>query len=238
VGAVVLLSGGLDSAVALALAVKAYGHRGYKGARPDNTSIIGVNILYGQKHAREQEAARQLAEWYDIRLMEVNLPHIFEGAGSALIDSEVTTKAEEDWTEGPVSAVVPFRNANLLSVATTIALVEGADSVWFGAHAEDAAAGAFPDCSAGFIGAMAAAIQIGSNDEVVLVTPFMNWFKWSIVMEGIKLNVPFDLTWTCYKGDEKACGKCAACKGRLAAFAKCLEQDPIVYEDDLGGPPL
>jgi 7-cyano-7-deazaguanine synthase len=227
-GAVVLLSGGLDSAVALALAVKSY-----KG-----DDIIGVNVLYGQKHEKEQQAARQLAEWYGTRLMEVNLPHIFEGVGSALIDDGVTTDAEEGWTEGPVSAVVPFRNANLLSVATTIAIVAGADSVWFGAHAEDAAAGAFPDCSSGFIGAMAAAIQIGSNDEVVLVTPFMNWFKWSIVMEGIKLNVPFDLTWSCYKGGEKACGKCAACKGRLAAFAKCLEVDPTEYEPSEWGPAL
>jgi 7-cyano-7-deazaguanine synthase len=128
---------------------------------------------------------------------------------------------------------VPYRNGNLLSLATAVALVEGAGEVWAGMHAEDAHNWAYPDCTPEFLGAMASAIYVGSYHEVRLITPHMWRTKADVVQSGFDLKVPFELTWSCYEGRNQACGVCPTCVGRIQAFARVGEVDPISYEIEI-----
>jgi len=135
---------------------------------------------------------------------------------------------------------VPFRNGQLLSRIAGIAqgwVMEGdiqdpatrEATIWFGAHAEDAHNWAYPDCTPEFVGAMANAIYIGTYHRVRLITPFLFWKKSSIVLEGEVLGLPFELTWSCYKGEEKQCGVCMTCQARKGAFRDAAILDPTEY---------
>ncbi len=218
--AIVLLSGGLDSSTALGMALA----EGY--------DVLALSIMYGQKHKIELKAATDVAYYYHvphiIKQLDVSL---FSDSGSALIDSTIqiphSTYAEQG--PGPVSTVVPFRNANFLSVATALAIVHGCDAVYIGVHADDSHNWAYPDCTPEFIGAMANAIFIGSYNKVRLISPFVWWHKADIIKAGLALNVPYHLTYSCYSGAELSCGVCATCRDRIAAFAANGVVDPIMY---------
>lgn len=219
--AVVLTSGGLDSATCLALASK-------------ENRVIAVNFNYGQKHQAEREAAKKLVDFYKVsELVEIQMPDIFRGAGSTLTDKDKpnpeVTYAEIRDTFGVSPTYVPYRNGNLLSAATAVAMVKEADSVWFGAHAEDARNWAYPDCTPEFIGAMANAIYIGTYYKVRLVTPVMWMMKKDIVRLGHELRVPFEITHSCYNNACPACGTCPTCVERKEAFRVNGLVDPIPY---------
>lgn len=223
--ALVLLSGGLDSTTCAVLACKEFG--------PEN--VIALTLFYGQKHAKEIEAAKTIADYLNLGEHRIEqLPDIFKGAGSTLVDPNLpnpeTTYEELNQSYGVSPTYVPFRNANLLSAATTIALVKEAEAVFYGAHAEDARNWAYPDCTPEFNGAMANAIFIGSYMQVRLITPLQWMTKKEIVALGREIGTPFQLTWSCYNGMEQACGVCPTCVGRLQAFRENQMEDPIPYE--------
>ena len=215
--ALILLSGGLDSTTALALAFK------------QGRECSAISILYGQRHDNELFSAERVARDYDIPWWQrkVDIPK----GDSVLMHhtSEVPHKSYAE-IEGVSPTYVPFRNGMLLSLATAFALDTGHDEVWFGAHADDADGWAYPDCTPEFIGAMQNAIFVGTYHKVRLVAPFTYATKEDIVALGLKLNAPYHFTTSCYEGASGwACGECPTCLSRLEAFAANGAVDPITY---------
>ena len=219
---VVLFSGGLDSSTCLAKAVHEFG----------NQNVYALCISYGQKHDKEIEAARKVAEYYGVELFE-ETADFFKFSDSTLLkgnsDIEHSSYAEQqEGIEKPVATYVPFRNGIFLGIATAFAYSIGADIIYYGAHKDDAAGEAYPDCSVNFINAMNKAIQYGTGKNVELVAPFCNMNKADIVAVGIKLGVPYELTWSCYEGGDKPCGECGTCIDRIRAFTANGMVDPLM----------
>lgn len=226
--ALVLLSGGLDSATALGLAVNRYGR----------AETIALSIRYGQKHDKEIEAARSVAIHYAVTLKEIDLSVVFANSDCSLLknsDAEVPegSYAEQLKTSGSVSTYVPYRNGLFLSVAASMALGLDCESLWYGAHADDYAGGAaYPDCSPAFHQAISAAIKEGSGQKLTVKAPFINKTKAEIVKIGLEIGVPYELTWSCYAGKKHPCGKCATCIDRAKAFAKNGVTDPALVKGE------
>ena len=206
--ALVLCSGGVDSTTLLALAVERYGAE----------NVYALSIFYGQKHDRELEAAKQVAE-SDCSLL---------AASSAQIPHETYAAQLANESDAPVSTYVPFRNGLFLSSAASIALSLDCSVVCYGAHADDWAGCAYPDCSQEFVDAMASAIEQGTGGQLRLVAPFVQWPKARIVEEGLKRAVPYELTWSCYEGGEEPCGTCGTCLDRKRAFELNGVIDPLL----------
>ncbi|MCR5806292.1 MAG: 7-cyano-7-deazaguanine synthase QueC [Oscillospiraceae bacterium] len=212
--ALVLSSGGVDSTTLLALAVERYSAE----------NVIALSIYYGQKHKKELEAARKTAEYYHVEHIETDLTDIFQFSDSTLLegrgDIPHETYIEQVVKAGcsPVSTYVPFRNGLFLSVAASIAISKGCGVVMYGAHADDAAGNAYPDCSVEFVESMNKAIYIGSGNDLYLEAPFAGMNKTQVVAAGKRFGVPYEITWSCYEGGDEPCGKCATCLDRRAAF--------------------
>ena len=226
--ALVLLSGGLDSSTCLTMAVNEFG--------ADN--VIAVTMFYGQKHEIEIAAAEQVCKLCKVGKHKIiQLPDIFKGYGSTLMDDDKPNPelSYEDINDsyGVSPTYVPFRNGNLLSVATALALQEGASVIFYGAHAEDALNWAYPDCTAEFNGAMANAIYVGSYHQVRLVTPLQWCTKADVVRIANEIDAPLASTYSCYNGREKHCGTCPTCVGRIKAFKANGMIDPVCYEIDV-----
>jgi len=214
----VLLSGGIDSTTVLGLALT------------ECQEVITASMYYGQKHEVELESAKLVADWYNVNHVVFELPPIF--SDSALTEEEDNIP-EETYAEqgyGPVATVVPFRNANFISVATTLAITNNCDVIYVGMHADDSLNWAYPDCSPEFIGAMANAVYIGSYNQVRLKAPFVFMQKKEIIKLGTELKAPYHLTHSCYKGTKPACGLCATCQDRKQAFIDNSLVDPIAYQ--------
>lgn len=225
--ALVLFSGGLDSSACLGIAVDKYGA----------DEVLALSISYGQKHKKEIEAAKKVAEYYKVKLITLDLGEIFKDSNCSLLDSsdaeiphEEYSKQLEETNGAPVSTYVPFRNGLFLSSAASIALSHGCEEIYYGAHADDAAGNAYPDTSVQFNEAINSAIYIGSGNALKVVAPFIDKSKADVVARGLALNVPFKLTWSCYEGHDKACGVCGTCRDRIAAFKLNGIEDPIEYE--------
>ena len=222
--AVVLLSGGLDSSTCLAVALKKH----------PASEVLAVNMYYGQRHDREMESARKIARYYAVELMEMDLSVIFARSDCSLLKTSKNAIPEGSYEEQqketpgkPVSTYVPFRNGLMLSAAASIAISVGASEVYYGAHADDAAGNAYPDCSPKFTEAIDRAIEYGTDGQVQIVAPFIRKNKADIVYEGTMLGVPYDLTWSCYEGGEHPCGKCGTCIDRKKAFEANGLKDPV-----------
>ena len=203
--ALVLFSGGVDSTTCLALAVNKYG----------SENVLAMSIGYGQKHSRELESAEKLADYYGVRLRKLDLAPLFEGSDCSLLtssDSEIPQEsysAQLEKTNGkPVSTYVPFRNGLFISCAASVALSNGCCEIWYGAHRDDAAGNAYPDCSEEFNSLMSGAVKTGSGDQLMVYAPFIDKNKADVVKIGLELNVPYELTWSCYEGNDYPCGKC------------------------------
>ena len=226
---VVLLSGGVDSTTCLTMAVNLYGA----------DKVIALNFLYGQKHANEIENARKVAEHFSVKLVEARIDgQIFQNSTSTLLkgNGDIAHKAYSEIIaengEGTVDTYVPFRNGLMLSQAAALAYSVDADEVWYGAHSDDAAGSAYPDCTQEFYIAMNKAIFSGTGYKVHLLAPLLSLNKAQVVAAGLKINAPYELTRSCYEGHEFACGKCATCIDRLNAFGQNLVSDPVQYEED------
>lgn len=222
--ALVLLSGGVDSSTCLGLAKEKYGDE-----------VIALCLFYGQKHSREIKSAEDVAAFYNVKLLTMDLAKIFMYSDCSLLqgskeDIPLVSYAEQlaDKPNGVVSTYVPFRNGLFLSTAASIALEYGCEVIYYGAHADDAAGNAYPDCSVEFNAAMAQAIYLGSGKQLKIEAPFVGKHKKDIVAEGLRLGVPYHLTWSCYCGGEKPCGQCGTCLDRAAAFAANGVVDPAL----------
>ena len=222
--ALVLSSGGVDSTTCLGLAVSQYGAE----------NVTALAITYGQKHDKEVQAARAVAAHYGVELIELDLSLIFQYDTTCSLltgsDTEIPRESYADQlkkTDGkPVSTYVPFRNGLFLSSAASIALSKGCEVIYYGAHSDDAAGNAYPDCSEAFNKAMNDAIFLGSGNQLHIEAPFVRLTKADVVKIGLELGVPYELTWSCYEGGETPCVVCGTCRDRAAAFAANGIADP------------
>ena len=226
--ALVLFSGGLDSTVCLALAVSRFGAG----------EVLALSVFYGQKHKKEMEASEKLAEYYGVKRITLDLGEIFKDSDCTLLEGAKKDIPHTEYAEqlsgtggAPVNTYVPYRNGLFLSAAASIALSNGCEEIYYGAHSDDAAGSAYPDTSADFNRAIAEAIYIGSGKALRIIAPFIDKPKAGVVAEGIKLEVPFELTWSCYEGQDKACGVCGTCRDRKRAFEENGITDPVEYEE-------
>lgn len=233
--AFVLLSGGIDSATCLAQALL-----DFKG------NVEAVSIDYGQRHDNEILAARWICGGSGISHHVIDLRKLVPSTMLTDHSQPLPNKSYED-IEGISPAYVPFRNGLMLSALASFVhgrwiaaeVRPGRESkfgyhpgewaIYFGAHAEDAQRWAYPDCTPEFIGGMANAIFIGTNQAVRLHTPLQWLRKWQIINLGAKLGVPFSRTWSCYAGGEKHCGTCPTCRSRKQGFIDAGIGDPTEY---------
>ena len=221
--AIVLLSGGVDSTTCLALAVKTYGKE----------SVTALNIFYGQRHKKEIESARAVARFYGVDYHELDMTQVMalsdcsllEHSGKEIKHGSYASQLKDKKT---VETYVPFRNGLFLSAAASFALSVGAEVIMYGAHADDMTGSAYPDCSETFVSYMNNAILEGTANQVHIEAPFVNKTKAELVGEGITLGVPYELTWSCYEGGERPCGKCATCLDRMKAFEMNGRKDPAL----------
>jgi len=222
--AVVLLSGGLDSATALALAIE----KGYE--------VVALTFNYGQKHRRELDSARKIAKHFEVKehiVIPLNLGKLLR---SSLTQEALTIpegRSEDEISSGIPSTYVPARNIIFLSIATSVAESRGAERVFIAVNAVDFSG--YPDCTSNFIAAFQRTINVGTKSgkegrAIRLETPLINLSKAQIVRKAVRLKVPLELTWSCYKGGKKACGKCDSCRLRLKGFAQAGFKDPLEYE--------
>ena len=225
--AMVLFSGGVDSTTCLALAIEKHGKE----------NVCALSIYYGQKHVKEIQAAKAVLEYYDIEGTSLDLTPVFAYSDCSLLSHSTEEVPEESYAEqlketdgSPVSTYVPFRNGLFLSSAASIALSKNCSVIYYGAHADDAAGNAYPDCSSAFHNAINEAIYQGSGGQLKVEAPFVSCTKAEVVKTGLELNVPYELTWSCYEGGDKPCGKCGTCLDRAAAFAANGVKDPALED--------
>ncbi|MFQ5586281.1 MAG: 7-cyano-7-deazaguanine synthase QueC [Thermodesulfobacteriota bacterium] len=220
--AVVLVSGGMDSCVTAAIAAT-------------ETVPAFLHVNYGQKtEARELRAFNEIADFYGVeRRLVVDLGYLKAIGGSALTDEGIevpTHTSQHDVRDTAIPPTyVPFRNAHLLSVAVSWAEVIGARQIFIGAVEEDSSG--YPDCREVFYRAFRRAIDEGTRPEteIEVVTPLIHMRKDAIVRQGVELEAPLHLTWSCYKEEDTACGVCDSCLLRLKGFRGACVEDPIPY---------
>ena len=223
--ALVLFSGGVDSTTCLGIAVNKYGA----------DEVLALSLYYGQKHSRELEAARKIAAHYGVKHKELDLALIFADSDCTLLKGSEGEIPKESYAEQlektdgkPVSTYVPFRNGLFLASAASIALSNGCEEIYYGAHSDDAAGNAYPDCSSDFNDAINRAIYLGSGGELRVTAPFIGMNKAQVIAKGLELGVPYELTWSCYEGGDKPCGVCGTCRDRIAAFRANGMEDPAM----------
>jgi 7-cyano-7-deazaguanine synthase len=219
--AVCLLSGGMDSST-LAYLAKSEGY-----------DICALHLNYGQRtESKELVCAQKIATLLDAKdFIAVNVGYFSQFGESSLTDTKI---AVEDFDPGRAhvpNTYVPFRNANLLSIAASFAEAKEADAIFIGVQSLDYSG--YPDCRPQFIEAFQRVIDLGTKDTttIVLKTPFIRMTKTDILRTGLKLGVPYEHTWSCYQNEEKACGTCGSCHFRKEAFAAIGKPDPIPYEE-------
>ena len=224
--AVVLSSGGLDSTTCLAMAVKKFGAE----------NVITISIFYGQRHAKELESAKKVAQFYNVKNYEFNASAILEFSDSALLNTSLENLEKKSYSEqikkNPrIPTYVPFRNGLMLAMAASFAdgLFDGEETeIFIGVHQDDAAVNAYADCSQDFVRAMTEAVKIGTYGKIKIVAPFAGKTKADVVKIGLELGAPYQMTWSCYDRGDVPCGKCATCIDRANAFKLNGIADPAL----------
>lgn len=206
---VLCFSGGVDSTVALA------------GLLADGHEVICLSVLYGQRHAREIDAAREIAAHYGVEHVVADLSN-----ASPLFNGSALTDAISPLSGA--ATVVPNRNMVFISLAGALAVSRDAEYVAFGPHAGDAAV--YPDCRPEFVAAARFALTEATRSAVELIAPLLRMTKAEIVQRGADMVVPFAVTYSCYAGGAVHCGVCGACQGRRAAFSEANVEDLTEYE--------
>jgi 7-cyano-7-deazaguanine synthase len=212
-----LLSGGLDSTT-LAAWIREY--------HPGET-VKAYTFLYGQKHAVELEAARAVAAAFGMEHRVIELPPIH---GSALTDADAPLPEERDLATatGVAPSYVPARNLLFLAQMASLQDADGPAALWLGVHHDDHTG--YPDCRPEFVEAADQVVRLGTQHQLRVRAPFVDWSKADIIRWGLEHGVPYELTHSCYQGRTPACGVCDTCQARLAAFAAAGATDPIPYE--------
>jgi len=226
--AVVLSSGGVDSTTCISIAIDELGIE----------NVSTVSVFYGQKHSKELECAKKIAEYYGVKHYELDLSAIFKYSNCPLLSQSTEEIVHESYAEqiakdeeGMVRTYVPFRNGLMLSAVASLAVSiypNDMVDIYLGAHADDSAGRAYADCSEEFTNAIGKAINIGTYEKVNLRAPLVNLSKAEVVREGLKLGTPYELTWSCYEGGETPCGTCATCIDRAIAFKLNNISDPAL----------
>ena len=220
--AIVLVSGGMDSCVTAAI------------AGCENDDLAFLHISYGQlSETRERMAFNDIANHYGVeKRLDISIEHLAKIGGSSLTDENIAV-AEADLASKEIpTSYVPFRNANMLSIATSWAEVIGANAIYIGAVAEDSSG--YPDCRPEFYAAFQSAINAGTKPDthIEIRTPIIHLSKAEIVKKGLELNAPLHLTWSCYRSEDLACGTCDSCALRLRGFVQAGIADPIKYKEN------
>jgi 7-cyano-7-deazaguanine synthase len=225
---IVLTSGGMDSCVTTAIAVR------------DSPRVALLHVSYGQRTAaRERAAFEAIADHYQIEeRLQTSLAYLTQIGGSALTDPTIEIPTAPLLATGrsgaPPAAIpstyVPFRNAHLLAIATSWAEVIGAGRIYIGAVAEDSSG--YPDCRPIFYDAFSKLIEVGTRPatRLEIVTPVIELRKSEIVRLGTSLGAPLHLTWSCYRDEEMACGSCDSCALRRRGFLEAGIDDPLPYQ--------
>jgi 7-cyano-7-deazaguanine synthase len=217
--AVVLLSGGMDSCVCAALAIRDH-------------LTAAVHVSYGQRtEERERRSFEAICDRLGIRdRLLVRNESLRAIGGSALTDSSIAVPESHQVDASIPVTYVPFRNAHFLAVAVSWAEVLGAEKVFIGAVEPDSSG--YPDCRPEYYRAFNEVVKAGTREgKIRVVTPLIAMHKAEIVRLGLELNAPFDLTWSCYQREDRACGVCDSCVLRLRAFREAGAQDPIPYAE-------
>ncbi len=216
---IVLVSGGIDSLVTAAIADK------------ECDELYFLHLNYGQKtETREMRAFRQLTKHYQPKdVLVVDVSYLKQIGGSSLVDDNLEIKDFDD-SEGVPNSYVPFRNGHLVTIATSWAEVLGAERIYIGAVEEDSSG--YPDCRESFYIALEKAINAGTKDEtnIEICTPIIHKRKSETIKIGMELGAPLELSWSCYRNNEVACGKCDSCVLRINSFKEAKIKDPIDYE--------
>ena len=215
--AVVLLSGGMDSCVCAALAARDY-------------AAAALHVSYGQRtEDRERQAFLAICQRLNIHdKLVVRNDSLRAIGGSALTDKNIAVPESHAIGQDIPVTYVPFRNAHFLAAAVSWAEVLGAEKVYIGAVEQDSSG--YPDCRPAYYEAFNQVIKAGTKEGTIeIVTPLIRLRKAEIVSLGLELGAPFDLTWSCYSRQDKACGVCDSCVLRLRAFAAAGATDPIPY---------
>jgi len=217
--AVCLVSGGMDSCVTAAI------------AKEENDELGFLHVSYGQRtEARERRAFEDLADFFQVsRRLAVSIEHLKAIGGSSLTDREIPVSEANLESRDIPTSYVPFRNAHLLSIATSWAEIIGANRIYIGAVTEDSSG--YPDCRPEFYDAFQRTIEAGTKPEtqIEIVTPVIYMRKSEIVKRGVELGAPLELTWSCYQAEHAACGRCDSCVLRLRAFREAGVRDLIRY---------
>ena len=218
--AIVLVSGGMDSCVTTAIASE------------ENAELAMLHVSYGQRtEARERQAFTDIADFYTVeKRLDVSIEYLAKIGGSSLTDDTIAVSEANLESRDIPTSYVPFRNANMLSIAVSWAEVIGASAIYIGAVAEDSSG--YPDCRPEFYEAFQKTIETGTKPDthIEIRTPIIHLTKAEIVKKGIKLDAPLHLTWSCYRSEDLACGTCDSCALRLRGFEQAGVRDPIVYE--------
>ncbi len=205
-----------------------YAEKGYE------VHLVGFN--YGQRHSKELLSLELIAKTLEASWQVVDLSVLKTAlAGSSLTSDDVAVPDGHYAEETMRITVVPNRNAIMLAIAAGIAVSNGSDFVATGVHAGDHFI--YPDCRPQFIEAISAAFILGTEghakDGFKVEAPFVNISKAQIAEVGMELGVPYELTWSCYKGGDKHCGRCGTCVERIEAFINAGAEDPTEYEDGI-----
>lgn len=209
----------MDSCVTAAIAANDY-------------ELAFLHVNYGQKtEKRELKAFNDISDFYGVtNRMVVDLKHLSFIGGSSLTDKNIeVSKADLSNKEIPTS-YVPFRNAHILSACVSWAEVINANAVFIGAVWEDSSG--YPDCRPEFFTSFEKVVEVGTkpSTKIQIATPIINLTKKDVVLKGLELNAPLDLTWSCYQEEEEACGVCDSCALRLRGFQLAGIEDPIKYK--------
>jgi len=219
--AVCLLSGGMDSST-LAYVARSKGYE-----------ILALHLNYGQRtENKELASAKKIASLLDAQaFVEISLDYFTKFGASSLTDKAIAVDTFDPARAHVPNTYVPFRNANLLSIATSFAEAKDADAIFIGVQSLDYSG--YPDCRPAFIEAFQNVIDLGTKDttKITLFTPFIHMTKTDILRTGIRLGVPYEHTWSCYRNEGAACGTCGSCHFRKEAFDAAGIRDPIEYEE-------
>ena len=217
--AIVLVSGGMDSALTAAFACKNY-----------EPAFLHIN--YGQRtEKRELKAFHDISKFYNVKKkLIVDISYLKNIGGSSLTDKKIKVSSPDLKSKKIPTSYVPFRNANILAIATSWAEVLKAKKIFIGAVEEDSSG--YPDCRKKFFNSYNKMINLGTKPDtkIEIITPIIGFSKKEIVLKSFKMKSPLHLTWSCYKNNDLACGECDSCALRLRGFRQAGKKDPVKYK--------